>query len=205
MRREGSNAEGCLDMSVSITSTGRSVRVTDTQLGGYILAFPNIRTGRWEIWKVTPYYEYEYRARRILVCGLYTYDYESRYPSRSLHIEVMYCKDLDEYTLTNEFPIPTDIYTAYLMGRTRTVARWVRQVVSEASEYIGRWINEAREDVRNAIEEMVSEYFHPMLIEYENTIGEWVTSDPYILSETWYGEYCHGTGTCNDIELVTGL
>lgn len=188
-----------------IRTTERSVLIEDTQLGGYAMTYPNIARQRWEVWKVTPYYEREYRAREIKVCGVMTFDYPSTYPSRSIYIEVMYCRAITEYEITQEVPIPPDIYTAYLMGRSRTVARWRRTALRQASEFIGREISRLEWEVYEAIEDAIAEFFNPALLDYSEKIGTWVTTDPYILTERWYGEYCHGRGSCNDIEAVVTL
>ena len=197
---------------MSVELREHSLRIIDNQLGLRIIIFISPITRQYEIYWQDIHGRFIKRLDAIKVCSIYSVSYcESAYAGRNILIDVMRCRSIYFTELVTLVRIPPEVFSAYAYAKATgdydTYYRLVKETLTQLRDKLEDRINELIQLNYNDIDNVVSNYFNSMLLDYGKEIGNWVTGNPLYEDSRLYGEYCHNcvNPKCDDIERAIGL
>lgn len=191
-----------------VQCTTRYMLIPDTQLGGYIMVFPNLYLGKWLMYWVNPSLTFIRHVNEFKICVLMSFNYESTQPSKNIYLEAMRCSSITEAELNAAHPIPESLIQAYRAGYVGYVRRHRREAVRVMCKLLDDQIDHLDMQLAGYIIVAIESAF-PYVGDFliERTIGTWITVNPIYEAGRWYGLLCHGLvpsnyAGCVDLEKV---
>lgn len=183
---------------MTMRHTRRYVYFTDTQLGGYILLYPNLYIGEWLGYWARPDFTFIHGINAFKVCELFSFSYGTLPVDRSVYVEAMRCVDVTMAEVNELVKIPDDAVIAYRAGLMNVARRYRSRLVSTMAEALDNYVNEIITKLEDYVEFVINNAF-PYVGEvmYEKVIGTWVTVNPIYESGRWYGIVCHSGAALN--------
>lgn len=175
-----------------VRHTRRYVYLTDTQLGGHILIYPNLYIGRWMGYWARPDFTFIHGIDSFKICELFSFSYAASQPSHSVYIEAMRCVDVTMAEVNELVRIPNDAVIAYRAGLIGTARRYRTRLVETLAKALEDYIDNTIRRLEEYVEFVITNAF-PYVGEImaEKVIGTWITANPIYESGRWYGIVCH--------------